>query len=362
VALLLVLLATLLPAGEAEVKGQRLLPPPASHLYHGVYPGGKSGAEDDLTAADLDIYQRTVGQPAAWVYFSHNWFKGRAFPAATAGWIRAGGALPFIRLMLRSDSAEDHKEPLYTLDAIIAGDFDVDLKRWGAQAQIFATPLLVEWGTECNGEWFPWNGTWNGADEKTGFGDPRTADGPERFVAAYRHIIAAIRAGGATNIQWVFHPNDQDVPEDGWNRFEHYYPGDEWIDVLAVSVYGPKTPIDKEAGEFTAQLDAVYPRLVKLAAGKPIIVAEFGCAAGHAKIGADRWADAALTALLANRWPGIAGFSWWNERWENGRRRADTTMRVQDTAALGEAFRAHLAAAKDRIECRPLLGAKPEKP
>ncbi|MBI3829418.1 MAG: beta-mannanase [Planctomycetes bacterium] len=333
---------------------QRLAPPPAGKLYHGVYPGGKSGEEDDIAEADLAAYQNAAGQSAAWVYFSNNWFRSREFPLVTAQWIRKTGAIPFIRLMLRSSSKENKREPLFTLDALIAGKFDADIKKWGAQAKAFASPLLAEYGTECNGEWFPWNGKWNGADDTKGFGDPEKADGPERFVAAYRHIVDIVRGEGARNVVWVFHVNADDAPDDKWNRFANYYPGDDYADWLAVSVYGPKTPEDNEAEDFAPQMDKAYKRLHKMAPDKPVIVAEFGCAAGHRKVSADKWAAEALDGVLAHKWPNVAGFSWWNERWENGRRAADTTMRLQDSKALAKVFREKLAEAKDKLQTQPI--------
>ena len=40
---------------------QKLLPPPAGTLYHGVYPGGPSGDEDDITPELLAEYENAVG-------------------------------------------------------------------------------------------------------------------------------------------------------------------------------------------------------------------------------------------------------------------------------------------------------------
>ena len=39
--------------------------PGAGQLYHGVYPGGVTGEEDDLTLQDLRSYEAAVGKPAA---------------------------------------------------------------------------------------------------------------------------------------------------------------------------------------------------------------------------------------------------------------------------------------------------------
>ncbi len=337
---------TLSPTPTATPSPRRILPPPHGYLYHGVYPGGRTGEEDDLTLQDLRSYERAAGKAAAWVYFSHNWYRGRSFPRKTAEWIWKAGSVPYIRLMLRSSPEEDVADPLFTLAAINSGKFDADLRRWCEGARDFGFPLLVEYGTEVNGSWFPWNGAWNGGGRTDGYGDPKFPDGPERFRDAYRRIIGICRAVGADNITWVFHLNDDDYPAAPWNRFENYYPGDAWIDWIGISVYGALTPFDEECDDFQAALDAVYPRVVKMVdADKPIFVAEFGVAANNPLCNQERWAERALRSLTSFRWPRIIGFSWWNEYWQNDDDPAhDTTMRLQDNPALAAVFRKFVGA------------------
>lgn len=320
-------------------------PPPSGKLYHGVYPGGITGEEDDLTLNDLQVYEQAAGKTAAWVFFSHNWYHGRQFPQSTADWIRQAGSIPYIRLMLRSEAGGEGADPLYTLQAILDGDFDQDLHAWVKAARDFRTPLIAEFGVEMNGEWFPWNGKWNGGGETTDYGDPTSADGPERFRDAYRHIIQISREEVAENILWVFHINNGDYPEDDWNHFENYYPGSEWIDWLAVSVYGAQTPQEEEWVEFRPMMDEVYPRLATLDADKPIILAEFGAADNNPLGDQAGWAQAALSDLTSFRWPRLIGFSWWNEWWQNDENPAhDTSMRLQDNPALAQVFQAQVGA------------------
>jgi len=326
----------------------RIATPTTGCFYHGVYPGGSSGEEDDITIQDVRSYEKTVGCDVAWVYFSNNWYRQRTFPKETAAWIRDAGKTPFIRLMLRSGVEPKKRragDAVYTLQAISDGKFDDDLKAWAADAAAFGTPLIVEYGTECNGQWFAWNGKWNGGE----------AAGPKRFVAAYRHIVATMRQAGAGNITWVFHVDVCTNPDQPWNALENYYPGDEVIDWIGVSCYGPQKPLDEDDPQsFRAQFDPVYPRLIKLAPAKPIMVLEFGCAAGNPRQKPEAWAAAALDDILGGRWPKVAGVSWWNERWPNDdNRKHDTTMRVQDTPALASVFHAKLAAAGDKIVTRP---------
>lgn len=313
--------------------------PPAGKLYHGIYPGGITGEESDLTLEDLRSYEEAAGKRAVWVYFSHNWYEGREFPLETASWIREADSIPYIRLMLRSSAEQNVEEPVFTLQDILAGNFDADLSNWCSSARDFATPLLTEFGTEVNGEWFPWNGVWNGGGELSGYGDPSEPDGPERFKDAYRHIIQTCRDEGASNITWVFHVNAGDYPEEDWNALENYYPGDDWIDWIGISNYGAQTPQEEYWEEFRVGIDAVYPRLEALTADKPFFIAEFGVAKNNPLGDQAEWARAALTDITSFRWPRIIGFSWWNEYWQNDDNPAhDTTMRLQDNPELTAVF------------------------
>ncbi len=345
--------------GEARESSDRLPrvgTPPVGMMYHGVFPGGYSGAEDDITAEQVASYEDAVGKRVAWVYFSHNWYQGTEFPRETAEWIRELGAVPFIRLMLREEWGREGNR--FSVEAVLEGRLDAELRRWGEAAREFGTPLIAEFGTEVNGEWFPWNGSHHGGGQTDGFGDPGKPDGPERFVAAYRHIVETIRGEGASNITWVFHVNASDWPRTPWNRFENYYPGDEYVDWVGMSGYGPQQPTDDGVETFREQMDGCYARLERLAVGKPVIVPEFGCTAGSPAAKPEEWAGAALDDILGGRWPRVIGFSWWNERWQNDDNRAhDSDMRVENTPALAAVFKAKLAGAADRLVGRPVPGA-----
>jgi len=336
------LLWVLCLAAGAAAHGRTLPPPAAGHFYHGCYPGGVSGEEDDITPADIQNYEKVAGRKVEWVYFSNNWYADRTFPDETAKWIRRHGSVPYIRLMLRgAKHAPGKPEREFSLQSIIDGKFDADLKAWGEAAAAFGSPIIVEYGTEMNGEWFGWNGRFHGGGRSDGFGDPGKADGPERFVAAYRHIVDTVRAAGAANITWVFHLDASESPEAEWNDFENYYPGPGYAQWIGVSCYGPQTPRDgpDENVSFRDKFDAVYPRIVKLAPDKPVMISEFGCTAGYPGVRAEDWAKAALADIFSGRWPNVRGFSWWNEKWENDDNPAhDTTMRVQDIPGLGRVF------------------------
>ncbi|MCY3024100.1 MAG: glycosyl hydrolase [Planctomycetota bacterium] len=348
------MLLTAFTAASCYGQAPSVAAPADGKLYHGVYPGGQTGEEDDIAPADVTAYEDLAGKHVAWVYVSNNWYRSRAFPLETAQWTRDHGSIPFIRLMLRSSSAQNKRERLFNVRNILRGRFDADLRAWAAQARDFGSPLLVEWGTECNGAWFSWNGKWNGGKSTRGFGDKTKPDGPERFVAAYRHIVEVMRGAGAANITWVWHVNATDGPQVPWNASELYYPGNDVVDWVAVSVYGPQTPLDEGAPTFREQMDPCYARLDSLAPGKPVMLAEFGCTAGNPLVAPENWARAALSDILGGRYPRLAGFSWWNERWENDDNPAhNTTMCLEDIPALADVFKTMLENSKAIIVERP---------
>jgi hypothetical protein len=325
--------------------------PPPGKLYHGFYWGGvgtdsHDPTEHDVTREDVSRYEQAVGKKTAWIFFSDNWFESRRFPAPMCGWIRDLGKVPYVRLMLRSDVDQKHGEKIFSLQKIIAGDFDSDLRAWATAASDFATPILIEWGTEPNGEWFAWNGKWNGG----------AGPGPKQYVAAYRHIVDIMRAAGAKNLQWVWHINWYDVPETEWNEFENYFPGKNYCDWLALSTYGPITPDTSEGTEsFAAKMEAAYPRLTRLAPEKPIIIAEFGCDLHNRHVNAPDWAQAALDELFSNRWPALIGFCWWNEGWQNDdHKKHDTDMIILHDASLTRIFRDEFQQHADKIQEAPI--------
>jgi hypothetical protein len=307
--------------------------PPAGRWYSGVFPGGQDGMCSDVTPADLAAYRRATGKAPTWVYFCHNWYEGAAFPESTASWIRANGSIPYVRMMMLSSRAIPCPDPRYRLENIVRGRLDAELRDWMRAARRFGSPLLAEYGVEVNGFWFPWNGLWNRENGTY-------QDAVARFRDAYRHIIRLAREEGAYNVRWVFHVDPWDEPLDDWNHFEHYYPGDQWIDWVGVSVYGRQAPSDRYYPTFRQQMDRVYRRLTAMTA-KPVIVCEFGTIEDT---GQPAWARAALDDLLAGRWPRVIGFSWWNAAFYNDVVNPDgrSDMRVQHNPRLVKLFHERL--------------------
>ena len=185
------------------------------------------------------------------------------------------GKVPFIRLMMRSRS-QSLPDPKYNLQDFVDGRYDEALYQWAKEAKQLGVPLILEFGTEVNGDWFPWSGAQNGGGNQDGFWDSSLADGPERFQHAYRHLVRIFREVGVADVTWFFHVDGEGAPSESWNRFSHYYPGDEWVDWIGLSLYGPIRPEGIGYESFESKLSQIYPELAAISPHKPLAIIEWG--------------------------------------------------------------------------------------
>jgi hypothetical protein len=72
--------------------------------------------------------------------------------------------------MPRTDFHAGERDPVFTLQRIIDGKFDDDLVRWAHDANRVHIPIIIDFGAEMNGDWFPWSGILNGEEKKDGYG------------------------------------------------------------------------------------------------------------------------------------------------------------------------------------------------
>jgi hypothetical protein len=111
-----------------------------------------------------------------------------------------------------------------TYHQIVDGSSDGIITAMATHLAAMKRPILLRWGWEMNGNWFAWDGTHNGRK-------------PSGYIAAWQRMHKIFRAKGATDVAWVWGPNWNSGPNVGWNHFQHYYPGDSYVDWVGVSGY-----------------------------------------------------------------------------------------------------------------------------
>ncbi len=123
---------------------------------------------------------------------------------------------------------------------IIQGQHDAYIRAEAQKAKALGVQILMRWGHEMNGNWYPWAGYVNGEGGDGGAGDADggiPSSGPAKYVAAWRHVHDIFVAEGATNVVWVWCTNSNDVPDAPWNHWTDYYPGDEYVDWVGIDAY-----------------------------------------------------------------------------------------------------------------------------
>jgi hypothetical protein len=151
-------------------------------------------------------------------------------------------------------------QPTYALSRIAGGSFDGYISAWALALKVIGAPVYLRPMHEMNGNWYPWNAGVNG-------------NTPATFIQAWRRIVDIFRDTGASNVRFVWSPNNIDVPAS--NRMENFYPGDGYVDVLAVDGYnwGAGTPEFGGWQSFSKVFMDAYDRL-RAIGPQPIWIAE----------------------------------------------------------------------------------------
>ncbi len=310
---------------------------PSQGIYFGAYIDA-GPAEDDVSHEGVEAFETMVGKRVAILAFSSYWGK-KTFPTDQVRVAHARGSVPLIYW-----SPWEYPFPglqaanPYTLHAIIAGQHDDYIRRWATAAAATRRPLLVAFGIEMNGEWFPWSGLFHGAGTPCARPDALSAwAGPDAFIRAYRHVVDLARACGATNIRWVFHVNNTSNPDEPWNQPAAYDPGSAYVDVLAMSAYGKQYPGPGGWVPFRKTIDPFYGPLAAIHPDKPVLLAEWGV--GEFPKSGDKAAYLREALfLLPREYPRLMGAVFWHERWENADGR-HSNLRANSSRAALDAFR-----------------------
>ena len=329
------------PAASASQPLQAPSPPlqlviPERGAYTGAYLDFGE-AEDDVTFEQIEAFEETVGKHLAIVASSSYWGE-QTFPQHNLEVINRHGSIPLLYWSPWDKPYEQERGPdRFSLDSIVAGKWDSYIDNWAAQAKAFGRPFFVAWGLEMNGTWFPWSGYFYGGGREL---SKDLFAGPELFKAAYRRVVDRVRAAGAKNIIWLFHVNNYSYPLDEWNEVKQYYPGDDYVDWLAMSAYGKQFRRDPWISA-SDTLTYAYDDLCAVSPNKPIMLAEWGIGEFPDSGDKAQWIEEAF-GIMKSRFPRLKAAVFWSERWQND----DGTfsnLRVTSSPQSIEAYRKGVA-------------------
>lgn len=276
-------------------------------VYWGVF---EEGIHTDFNK--LQTYGTDMGKNPSIVMWYISW-QTSGFPLDQAQQIYDKGYVPQIVW-----------EPWMGLDEILAGKWDTYLQTFGESVKQYGHPVMLRFAHEFNGDWYPWvfdNGVVGGTVTK-----------PERWIQAYQYVHDKVVAAGGKNAIWLWSPN---VGKGGKNPNDvtSYYPGDQYVDWIAVDGYNWGTSQSWSSWQsFSQVFGPIYDKMVAKYPGKPIMIGEFGCSSTGETTGQDKptWITDTFDQLK-NNYPQIKAFIWFNVNKETDWRFSSTT---QSTAAF----------------------------
>jgi hypothetical protein len=157
------------------------------------------------------------------------------------------------------DPAAGSDQPRFAPGRIARGDFDDYIEHWARGVRNLDTKVFLRPMHEMNGDWYPWGG-----------GDPGA------YRAAWRHLHDVFERVGADNVRWVWCVNNYDTTG---TPMERYYPGRQYVDVLAMDGYNWGSTKPEWGGwqSFRNVFQSAFRRLRDLG-DQPIWIAEVGSA------------------------------------------------------------------------------------
>lgn len=218
--------------------------------------------------------------------------------------IQDKGLIPFITWepwILPKSSEQQEVQPDFRLKTILAGRHDNYLRSWAEELNKLEKPLLLRPMHEMNGNWYPWCGTVNG--NKVG-----------EYVGVWKYLHRFLRQYVAPGIiQWVWSPYAFSYPPTEENAIPKYFPGDAFIDWVALDGYNWGNCKDGYSWQsFEEIFNSAYIEITRLSQ-KPLLIGETASTeSGGSKA---IWIKEAFKTMM-KRFPHIKGIVWFNAQKE----------------------------------------------
>lgn len=170
------------------------------------------------------------------------------------------------------------------LTQIAAGRYDGYLRSYAREVRIFRRPVVIGFGHEMNGNWYPW-----------GHGHQAAA----AFVAAWRHIVTVFRSQGARNVRWLWTVSSSVPPG---RSLRAYWPGKRYVTWVGIDGYY------EQRGSRFGQVFGRMIRQLRTFTAAPILLSEaaIGQVAGQARMMANLYAGIRRYHLLGLVWFDVA--------------------------------------------------------
>ena len=296
-------------------------------IYHGAPYEPKTGAYIGAYAeADKKVHDSTDGNPHYMSAFPELTGKKHAMYLLYTSWGK-----PFFsqysghieRAKAAGVGLQVALQPINGLDEVQDGEY---LRSLARSAKDVGIPIFLRFANEMNGSWIEWYET-----------------NPQDYIDKFR-IVAKVFREEAPNVAMVWAPAYFPI-----DNIEDYYPGDEYVDWVGVSMYqahnGTLDPLKKgvDRSSFIEKFDNIYKLYGKK---KPVFISEGGISYSDPVHHTDKtdWAVYQIEQFYANLpmlYPGVKGVFWFDTtRTADGRL---NSYSLSDNAKVLAAYKAAVA-------------------
>jgi hypothetical protein len=284
-----------------------------------VLGANTTGITEDSGAA-LDAFAARSGVMPKIAMYYQDWTEGWSTALVNPRFVDpivARGAIPMITWEPNLDTGDPVNQPEYSPARIAAGAFDTYVRRAAREAAAYGQPILLRFAHEMNGTWYSWGAI--------------PGNTPGDYVAMWRHVVSIFREEGASNVRWVWAPNV--YGQGGVEPFQAYYPGNEWVDYVALDGYNWGGLRLSGWRSFAEVFGPSYQAMTELT-GKPLMISE----TATPEEGGDKAAwIREIPTVLETQMPRVRALVWFD-------RVKETDWRIDSSPASDLAFR-ELAAA-----------------
>jgi hypothetical protein len=250
----------------------------AAPIQLGAYLPGNSG--------ELDSYSAMVGRRPDILLLFRN-LSGPLLYSSEISTLKARGVTPMVTLEpYTSDGVASFAE-------IASGRYDEYFRREADQVRGLGITVMLRFAHEMNLLSSDW-------------GPGKQGNTPSGYVEAWRHIVTIFRQEGAENVKWVWAPNI----DYGGRPFTQFFPGDEWVDYVALDGYNWGASEGESWESFSRIFSSSYATITALST-KPVIVAE----TGSSESGGDKaaWIEESFFRTIPEQMPRVAAVIWFND-------------------------------------------------
>ncbi len=214
------------------------------------------------------------------------------FPTEKCASVQAAGRLPLIMWDVDPGSGQ-----VISLQNILRGEYDDYCRSWADAASQNGKPVLIHFLRQFNQSVHPWS---IAANQKRA----------SEVSKAFRKVASVFRERDANNVRWVWGPYVFPSPAAAWNQWEDAYPGDSYVDFLALDGldFGNESSTSLPLS-FEQLFSSPVRRLRILARNKPILLTEVGTAS--VGVSRERWIRE-MANTLVGAFSNVRGLIWYN--------------------------------------------------